>query len=238
MYVPDLLRKIDGRTATVAGKPERLATADLQIVTVAPDWRTKLLAIATNPNIALILMLIGIYGLLFEFLNPGAVAPGLIGAVSLLVALYALHLLPINYTGAALLLLGVGLMIAEAHIGAFGVIGVGGIIAFVIGAIMMFPSGAPGFELSPAVVVGAVVLTASLFLLVLSMLFRSRKRLVITGREALLGAEGEAVAWQGEDGRVLIRGEVWRARAARPLQPGTHVKVIDRDGLVLVVESA
>jgi membrane-bound serine protease (ClpP class) len=236
--VPDLLRKIDGRTATVAGKPERLATADLQIVTVAPDWRTKLLAIATNPNIALILMLIGIYGLLFEFLNPGAVAPGLIGAVSLLVALYALHLLPINYTGAALLLLGVGLMIAEAHIGAFGVIGVGGIVAFVIGAIMMFPSGAPGFELSPAVVVGAVVLTASLFLLVLSMLFRSRKRLVITGREALLGAEGEAVAWQGEDGRVLIRGEVWRARAARPLQPGTHVKVIDRDGLVLVVESA
>jgi membrane-bound serine protease (ClpP class) len=236
--VPDLLRKIDGRTATVAGKPERLATADLQIVTVAPDWRTKLLAIATNPNIALILMLIGIYGLLFEFLNPGAVAPGLIGAVSLLVALYALHLLPINYTGAALLLLGVGLMIAEAHIGVFGVIGVGGIIAFVIGAIMMFPSGAPGFELSPAVVVGAVVLTASLFLLVLSMLFRSRKRLVITGREALLGAEGEAVAWQGEEGRVLIRGEVWRARAAGPLQPGTHVKVIDRDGLVLVVESA
>ena len=236
--VPDLLRKIDGRTATVAGKPERLETASLQIVTVAPDWRTKLLAIATNPNIALILMLIGIYGLLFEFLNPGAVAPGLIGAISLLVALYALHLLPINYAGAALLLLGIGLMIAEAHIGAFGVIGVGGIIAFVIGAIMMFPPGAPGFELSPVVIAGVVVVTASFFMLVLSMLFRSRKRLVITGREALLGAEGDAVAWQGADGRVLIRGEIWRARAARPLQPGTRVKVIDRDGLVLVVESA
>jgi len=235
---PDLLRKIDGRTATVAGKPERLETASLQIVTVAPDWRTKLLAIATNPNIALILMLIGIYGLLFEFLNPGAVAPGLIGAISLLVALYALHLLPINYAGAALLLLGIGLMIAEAHIGAFGVIGVGGIIAFVIGAIMMFPPGAPGFELSPVVIAGVVVVTASFFMLVLSMLFRSRKRLVITGREALLGAEGDAVAWQGADGRVLIRGEIWRARAARPLQPGTRVKVIDRDGLVLVVESA
>ena len=235
---PDLLRKIDGRTATVAGKPERLETASLQIVTVAPDWRTKLLAIATNPNIALILMLIGIYGLLFEFLNPGAVAPGLIGAISLLVALYALHLLPINYAGAALLLLGIGLMIAEAHIGAFGVIGVGGIIAFVIGAIMMFPPGAPGFELSPVVIAGVVVVTASFFMLVLSMLFRSRKRLVITGREALLGAEGDAVAWQGAYGRVLIRGEIWRARAARPLQPGTRVKVIDRDGLVLVVESA
>jgi membrane-bound serine protease (ClpP class) len=236
--VPELLRKIDGRAATVAGKPERLATAGLQIVTVPPNWRTKLLAIATNPNVALILMLIGIYGPLFEFLNPGAVVPGLIGAISLLVALYALHLLPVNYSGAALLLLGVGLMIAEAHIGAFGVIGVGGIIAFVIGAIMMFPPGAPGFQLSPAVAAGAVIVSASLFLLVLSMLFRSRKRLVVTGKEALLGAEGEALDWRGEDGRVRIKGEIWRARAAKTLPPGTRVKVVDRDGLVLVVESA
>ena len=236
--VPDLLRKIDGRTATVAGKPERLATAGLEVLTVAPDWRTELLAIATNPNVALILMLIGVYGLLFEFLNPGAVAPGLIGAISLFVALYALHLLPINYAGAALVLLGIGLMVAEAHIGAFGVIGVGGIIAFVIGAIMMFPSGTPGFELSPMVVAATVIVTASLFLLVLAMLLRSRKRLVITGKEALLGAEGEAVAWRGEAGRVRIRGEIWRARASKPLKPGTRVKVVDRDGLVLIVESA
>ncbi|MGB0057025.1 MAG: nodulation protein NfeD [Methyloceanibacter sp.] len=236
--VPDLLRKIDGRTATVAGKPERLATAGLEVLTVAPDWRTELLAIATNPNVALILMLIGVYGLLFEFLNPGAVAPGLIGAISLFVALYALHLLPINYSGAALVLLGIGLMVAEAHIGAFGVIGVGGIIAFVIGAIMMFPPGTPGFELSPMVVAATVIVTASLFLLVLAMLLRSRKRLVVTGKEALLGAEGEAVAWMGRDGRVRIRGEIWRARASKPLKRGTRVKVVDRDGLVLIVESA
>jgi membrane-bound serine protease (ClpP class) len=236
--VPDLLRKIDGRTVTVAGKPERLATAGLEVVTVAPDWRTQLLAVVTDPNIAFILMLIGVYGLLFEFLNPGAVAPGLIGAISLLVALYALNLLPINYAGAGLVLLGVGLMVAEAHIGVFGVIGIGGIIAFVIGAIMMFPSATPGFELSPAVIAGAVIVTASLFLIVLSMLLRSRKRLVVTGKEALLGAEGEALAWQGEDGRVRIRGEIWRARATKPLQPGARVKVIDRDGLVLIVESA
>ena len=236
--VPDLLRKIDGRTATVAGKPERLATAGLEVLTVAPGWRTQLLAIATNPNVALILMLIGVYGLLFEFLNPGAVAPGLIGAISLFVALYALHLLPINYAGAALVLLGIGLMVAEAHIGAFGVIGVGGIIAFVIGAIMMFPSGAPGFELSPIVIAATVIVTASLFLLLLAMLLRSRKRLVVTGKEALLGAEGEAVVWMGRDGRVLIRGEIWRARASKPLKPGTRVKVVDRDGLVLIVELA
>jgi membrane-bound serine protease (ClpP class) len=236
--VADLVRKIDGRTATVAGKPERLTTAALEIVTVAPDWRTELLAIITNPNIAFILMLIGVYGLILEFLNPGAVAPGLIGAISLLVALYALNLLPINYAGVGLVLLGVGLMVAEAHIGSFGVIGIAGIVAFLIGAIMMFPSAAPGFELSPAVIAGAGVVTAGLFLLVLSMLLRSRKFAIVTGTEALVGAEGEAVSWQGQEGRVRIRGEIWRARAAVPLQPGSRVRVVDRDGLVLLVDSA
>jgi membrane-bound serine protease (ClpP class) len=236
--VPDLLRKIDGRTVKVAGKPERLATAGLDVVMAAPDWRTELLAVVTDPNVAFILMLIGVYGLIFEFLNPGAVAPGLIGSISLLVALYALNLLPINYAGAALVLLGIGLMVAEAHIGSFGVIGVGGIIAFVIGAIMMFPSGAPGFTLSLSVVGAATATTAALFLLVLTMLLRSRRRPVVTGKEGLLGAEGETVAWDGEEGRVRVNGEIWRARARLPLQPGAHIKVINREGLVLVVEPA
>lgn len=146
--VPDLLRKIDGRTVMVAGKPLRLETANLEIVSAPPDWRTRLLALVTNPNVAFILMLIGVYGLIFEFLNPGAVAPGLVGAISLLVALYALAFLPINYAGAALLLFGVALMIAEAHIGAFGALGIGGIAAFVVGALMMFPARAPGSTLS------------------------------------------------------------------------------------------
>jgi membrane-bound serine protease (ClpP class) len=236
--VPDLLRKIDGRTVKVAGKPERLATAGLDVVMAAPDWRTELLAVVTDPNVAFILMLIGVYGLIFEFLNPGAVAPGLIGSISLLVALYALNLLPINYAGAALVLLGIGLMVAEAHIGSFGVIGVGGIIAFVIGAIMMFPSGAPGFTLSLSVVGAATATTAALFLLVLTMLLRSRRRPVVTGKEGLLGAEGETVAWDGEEGRVRVNGEIWRARARLPLQPGARIKVINREGLVLVVEPA
>ena len=236
--VPDLLGKIDGRTVMVAGKPERLATIGLEVVTVSPDWRTDLLAVITNPNVAFILMLIGVYGLIFEFLNPGAVAPGLIGGISLLVALFALNLLPINYAGAGLVLLGVGLMVAEAHIGSFGVVGVGGIIAFLIGAIMMFPFGVPGFNLSLPVVAATTVVTAGLFLLVLSMLLRSRRRPIVAGQEALLGAEGEAVAWHGEEGRVRVKGEIWRARAVRPLQPGTRVKVIGRDGLVLVVESS
>ena len=234
--VPDLLRQTDGRAVKIAGKPARLATAGLEIVTVAPDWRTEVLAVITNPNIAFILMLIGVYGLIFEFLNPGAVAPGLVGGISLLVALFALNLIPINYAGGALVLLGIGLMLAEAHIGSFGAIGVGGIVAFVIGAIMMFPSGAPGFNLSLSVVAGATLVTAAFFLLVLSLLLRSRRRPVVTGKEALLGAQGEAIAWQGEEGRVRVTGEIWRARAARPLQPGTRVKVIGRDGLILLVD--
>jgi membrane-bound serine protease (ClpP class) len=234
--IPDLLRKIDGRKVKAAGQPATLATAALSVVSIAPDWRTEALSIITNPNIAFLLMLVGFYGLIFEFLNPGAVAPGLFGGISLLVALFALNLLPINYAGAALVLLGIGLMVAEAHIGSFGAIGVGGIIAFVIGAIMMFPPGAPGFTLSLWVVAAATLITAAFFLLVVAMLLRSRNRPVVTGKEALTGAQGETVAWDGEEGRVLVQGEVWRARAASPLSVGARVKVIARDGLVLKVE--
>jgi membrane-bound serine protease (ClpP class) len=236
--VPDLLRQIDGRTVTVAGKPQRLATAGLEVVTVPPDWRVELLGIVTNPNVAFILMLIGVYGLILEFFNPGVVAPGLIGAISLLVALYALALLPINYAGTALVLIGVALMIAEAHIGAFGAIGVGGIVAFVVGALMMFPSRMPGFALSDAVVAAATVASAALFLFALAAILRSRRRPVVSGSEALIGASGETVSWDGNEGRVRVKGEIWRARAAAPLPDGAAVKVVSRDGLVLLVESA
>jgi membrane-bound serine protease (ClpP class) len=234
--VPDLLRKIDGRTVTVAGKPQLLATANLEVVTAPPDWRTRLLVLVTNPNVAFILMLIGVYGLIFEFWNPGAVAPGLIGAISLLVALYALAFLPINYAGAALLLLGIALMVAEAHIGAFGALGVGGVAAFVIGALMMFPARAPGFTLSGGVVTGAAIVSGVLLLLVLAALLRSRKRPVVTGSEALIGAEGDTVSWQGSEGRVRIKGEIWLARSDASLAAGSCVKVVGRDGLVLRVE--
>jgi membrane-bound serine protease (ClpP class) len=236
--VPDLLHKIDGRTVTVAGKQVTLQTAGLRVVDSAPGWRTDFLAVITDPNVAFILMLVGIYGLVFEFATPGTMVPGTIGVISLLLALYALNLLPINYAGAGLVLLGVGLMIAEVHLGAFGLVGVAGVVAFGIGSFIMFNSGVPGFQLSVAVVVTAMVITAILFVLVLALLLRSRKRPVVTGKEALLGAEGEAVGWQQEEGRVRVKGEIWRARAANPLAPGTRVKVVDREGLVLFVEPA
>jgi membrane-bound serine protease (ClpP class) len=235
--VPDLLRKIDGRTVMVAGKPQHLATADLDVVAVPPNWRTELLTLVTNPNVAFILLLIGVYGLIFEFLNPGAVAPGLIGAISLLVGLYALAFVPVNYAGAALVLLGVVLMVAEAHIGAFGALGVGGIAAFVIGSLMMFPAHTPGVSLSTGVVTGAAIGSAALLLFVLAALLRSRRRPVVTGSEALIGAEAETVSWQDGEGRVRVKGEIWLARSDAPLAAGSRVKIVGRDGLVLRVES-
>ena len=236
--VPDLLHEIDGRSVTVRGKAQRLKTAGVALVTLAPAWRTRFLAIITDPNIAFMLMMIGLYGVIFEFLNPGMVAPGIVGGISLLVALFALSLLPIDYAGAALVALGIGLMIAELHVGSFGVLGVGGIAAFAIGAIMMFPAGAPGFHLSPLVVGVTTLVTAAFFFVAISLLLRSRRRPVVTGKEALGGAEGEAVAWQGTKGRVRVKGEIWHARSTAELAPGLRVRVVGHDGLVLIVEPA
>ncbi len=182
-------------------------------------------------------MLIGVYGLILEFFNPGAVAPGLVGTICLLLALYALALLPINYAGAALVLFGVALMVAEAHIGAFGALGVGGIAAFVVGALLMFPAPAPGFALSDGVVIGAAIGSAAVFLVLLAVGLRARKRPVVTGGEALLGSEGETLSWQDREGRVRVSGEIWQARADAPLAAGSRVKVVGRDGLVLRVEA-
>jgi membrane-bound serine protease (ClpP class) len=186
-------------------------------VTVAPDWRTRLLAVITNPNVAYLLMLLGAYGLIFELANPGAVLPGVIGGISLLVALFALNLLPIDYAGAGLLLLGIALMVAEAFIGSFGVIGAGGIAAFAMESMVMFHSDAPGSGLSLSLVAAATIVTGGLLILLLAMLLRSRRHGVITGGEAMLGAEGETVDWRREEGRVRVKGEIWRARAPRPL---------------------
>lgn len=233
--VPDLLHKIDGREVTIAGKPARLATAGLEVQIRPPDWQTELLMLVTNPNVAFILMLIGVYGLIFEFFNPGAVAPGLIGAISLVVAFYALAFMPINYAGAALVLFGVALMIAEVHIGAFGALGVGGIAAFVIGAVMMFPAQVPGFSLSHGVVAVTALGSAALLLLALAAVLR-RRRPVVTGHEALIGAEGETVSWQDGEGRVRVKGEIWLARSDAALTAGSRVKIVGRDGLVLRVQ--
>lgn len=235
--VPDLLGKIDRRTVVVAGKPQRLETAGLEIQLVAPDWRTRLLAVVTDPNVAFLLLVIGLFGLMFEATTPGAVFPGVAGGISLLVALFAFDLLPVDLAGAGLVLLGMGLMVAEVFIGSFGVIGAGGIVAFVIGAIMMFPASAPGFALSRSVIVAAAVVSASFIMLGLAKLVSSRRHVVVTGGEALIGGEGEVTAWGVDEGRIRLKGEIWRARSAHPQQPGTRVRVVGREGLILTVDT-
>lgn len=232
----ELLQRIDGREAIVDGQRQKLATSDLAITEVALDWRTRLLMVITDPNIAYILMLIGIYGLIFELSNPGSILPGVLGGICLLLALFAFSVLPIDYAGIALVLLGIALMASEAFVTSFGILGLGGIVAFVIGSIIMFEPGSTNFGLSISVIVASTIVSAGLLLLALTMLVRSRRRAVVTGGAALIGATGSVIEWTGREGRVRLAGEIWRARAGTALQPGERVKVRDRDGLILLVE--
>ncbi|HTU52587.1 MAG TPA: nodulation protein NfeD [Acetobacteraceae bacterium] len=236
--LPDLLRQIDGMEVIAAGKHVRLATASLVPSPLAPDWRTRFLSVITDPSVAYLLMLLGVWGLVFELLNPGGVLPGLVGAISLVLALFGLGLLPIDYAGAGLVLLGIALMLAEVFIGAFGVIGLGGMVAFAIGSVVMFRGAGPGFGLPLAVVLATTLATGAFFLLAVAMLIRSRRRPVTTGGEALIGAEASVVGWEGTEGTVHVAGEIWRARGPAALVPGAGVKILARKGLVLVVAPA
>jgi membrane-bound serine protease (ClpP class) len=192
----------------------------------------------SDPNVALILLMIGIYGILFEFWNPGAVAPGVIGGICLLVALAALSVLPVNYAGLALLILGVALMVAEAFMPSFGIVGLGGIVAFALGALFLFDpeqSDIP-IQVSWQVVAGLTTLSAAFFLGVLGLAMRARHRPVITGAEEMIGSVAEVVHWAGSRGRVRVRGEIWAAESATGLAEGQKVRVVGRTGLTLAVE--
>ena len=234
----ELLAKADGRSVTLAGEARRLATRDLAIVEIAPDWRIRLLGIVTDPNIALLLLTIGIYGIIFEFMSPGVVFPGVIGAICLLVGLFALNLLPIDYTGFALLLLGIAFMTAEAFFPSFGALGVGGAVAFVAGALMMFDVEAPGFALSPALVILVAGASFAFLSVLLVMALRARRRRVVTGPEGLIGSVGRVLEWSGGRGQIHVHGERWQARADRALAPGQRVTVTGREAFTLTVEPA
>jgi membrane-bound serine protease (ClpP class) len=199
----DLLRQANGRTVRFGERRVTLETAGLAMVAIEPNWRTRLLAVVTNPNIAFILMLVGIYGLIFEFMNPGTVLSGVVGAIYLAIALFALNLLPVNYAGAALIALGIGLWIAEAFTPSFGVLGVGGLVAFAIGAVFLFDGDVPGFTLSPIVIVAAAMVGAGFALLAGGMAVRSRGRPVVTGDAALLGQSGVVGRWSGASGQAM-----------------------------------
>jgi membrane-bound serine protease (ClpP class) len=236
--VPSLLAQLDGKTLKVLGQARRLDTRGAVLVEFAPDWRTRLLAAVTHPSIALILMTIGIYGLVFEFMNPGFVAPGVTGAICLLLALYALQLLPVNYAGLALVLLGLMLMVAEAFLPTFGVIGFGGIVAFVAGALMLIDTDVPGYGIPMPLIVTMGVASALLLTGTARLALVTRRRPVTSGAAALIGATArvERVAQASDrEGWIRIEGELWQAASGLPLSPSQTVKVVGRRGLTLDV---
>ena len=233
--VPDLLIKLDGRSVTTVGGPRTLATTGAMLVTTEPDWRTRLLAVITDPSVALILLMVGVYGLLFEFWNPGLALPGVAGAVCLLVGLFALQMLPVNYAGLALILLGFSFIVAEVFFPAFGSLGAGGIIAFAIGAVMLIDTEVPGFGVPTSLIATLALVTALFVFFVATLALRARRLPVVTGHEALIGSVGVALDDLEVEGWARIRGEQWRVRSAVSIKRGQSVRVTSRGDLLLSV---
>jgi len=231
-----LLEAIDGRTVQVQQRQVVLHTRGLTLETLEPDWRSRLLAVLTDPNVAYILMLLGIFGLYFELANPGYVLPGVVGGISLLLALYAFQVLPVNYAGLALVLLGVAFMIAEVFVPSFGALGIGGVIAFVIGSVILLDSGESGYVIATPVIISVAALSAAFFMGVATRALQMHRRPAVTGREELLGATGEALDDFLGGGTVRVHGELWQARSRVALGSGQRVRVTGLHGLVLEVE--
>ena len=233
--VPQLLQRLDGRRLKVAGAEQVLATAGAVATAFEPDWRTRFLSVITDPSVAYILIMLGIYGILFELYNPGMVLPGVVGAICALLALYAFQLLPVNYAGLALILLGIAFMVAEAFVPAFGSLGIGGLIAFVIGSVILFDTDIPGFGIPFALIGGFAAASAAFLLLVVGVLLKAQRQPVVSGREELVGARGEVLEDFEREGWARVHSETWRVRAATPLKAGQRVRVAAIDGLVLDV---
>jgi membrane-bound serine protease (ClpP class) len=236
--IDDLLVKANGMKVRVRHAETTLDTRGLAVEEITPNWRTRFLSAITHPNIALILMMVGVYGLIFEFMNPGALVPGTIGGISLVMGLYALAVLPVSYAGVGLIILGGALVAAEAFTPSFGVLGVGGTAAFVLGAAILFDTDVPGLQISWQVL-GAVGITSLLMsLLVAWLAFTSRRGKVVSGREQMIGAAGEVLSWDGTKGYVLTHGERWQAVSDKPMAVGQAVRIDDIDGLTLKITEA
>jgi len=234
--VPTLLKRIDGRTVKVLGQSRALQIANLPVIQIEPDWRSRLLSVIADPNLAYILMLLGIYGLFFELWNPGFILPGVVGAICLLLALFAFQVLPISYAGLGLILLGIAFMVAEAFVPSFGALGIGGVIAFVAGSVMLLDTDVPGFGISLWLIGSIALVSAVFFLGVVLFALKARRRRVVSGAEELVGADGICLEDFSRDGRVRVHSEDWNARTVVPLVAGQPVRVTGRNGLILIVE--
>ncbi|MEW8562497.1 MAG: nodulation protein NfeD [Candidatus Thiodiazotropha sp.] len=233
--INSLLSELHGTQVELPLGSKTLNTENLVIEKHLPDWQSQLLSIISNPNLAYILMLVGIYGLIYEFANPGSIVPGTVGAISLLLALYAFHLLPINYAGVALILLGLALMVGEAFVPSFGTLGIGGVVAFTIGSLILIDTDQAGFGISLPLILVVAVSSAFLMVFIIGMAVKSRNRPVVSGREEMLTAEGVVVEDFTGEGDIRIHGEIWRAHSEHPLQKDQLVEITGREGLVLKV---
>lgn len=232
----DLLEQVHGRKVNVQGHPRTLNTKGLSVTQLDPDWRSRFLSVITNPNVAYILMLVGIYGIILEFSNPGAIVPGTVGAICLLLALYSFQLLPINYAGFGLILLGVALMVGEAFEPSFGILGIGGVIAFVIGSIILIDTEAPGFGIDISIIATFALSSALIFIFVVGIAVKARRRPVVSGLDQLINGEAIVIDDFDQQGTVSIHSETWQASTSAPLHKGQHVKVTGSQGLTLSVE--
>ncbi len=230
-----LLKQLHGREVDARGVRRALQTEGAQQVQDEPDWRARLLSVITDPSVALILMMIGVYGLFFEFSNPGWGVPGVLGGICLLLALYALQLLPVNYAGIALILLGLAFMIAEAFSPSFGIVGIGGVVAFTVGAVILMDTEAPGFGIPLPLIVALGATSLLVIAGIGAMAARTRRRPVVTGDQALSGALARVLPDEPAGQWALIEGERWRIESDVPLAPGQRVRVVERRGLVLRV---
>jgi membrane-bound serine protease (ClpP class) len=225
---------LDGREVVMETGTFTLATGGLVIKPIEPDWRTKILTVITDPNIAYILMLLGIYGLIYELANPGFILPGIVGTICLLLALYTFQILPINYAGLALIILGVTFMIAETFVPSFGALGIGGVIAFVVGSVILMDEETMRISL---LLIGSTALASALFFLwIMGRLYTIRRKKIITGSEELIGITGEAMEDFTEQGRVWVRGESWQAETAVPVRKGQKIQVTAKNGLLLQIK--
>ncbi len=234
--LPDLMGQIDGRSVRIGNRDVKLATRDLAVVHVKPDWRTQLLAVITHPTVAYGLMLIGIYGLLLEGYNPGAVLPGVVGTISLLLALFAFQILSVNYAGLALVVIGIGLIIAEFFFPTFGSLGVGGLIAFVVGSLILFDSDVPGMNIALPLIAGVATVGGLIIIAIVYLATHSLRRPVVTGVQGMIGEQAEVVADFTGKGRVRYGGELWNARSSSTLRAGQTARIVKVEGLTLWVE--
>lgn len=234
--VKELLQNINGQTVNVLGKEHWLNTKNIQIEIHEPNWFHELLTVIANPNVAYILMLIGIYGLFFELYNPGSILPGAIGAVALLLTLFAFQVLPINYGGIALILLGIVLMVAEAFIPSF-ILGIAGVSAFIFGSIILIDSETSDYTISRPLIGGLSLMSLVFFLWIINTIMKIRNKPAITGKEEMIGLQGECITNQNGRLRIDVRGETWNAQSKNDIKPGQRVKIIEIDGLILTVDT-